>query len=64
MVKKDNYRIKVKSGRNLIEIEGDKKFVNSVFQDIKEIFPKGSFLSFPIQGKKLSHFHGFKAILL
>ena len=41
MVKKDNYRIKVKNGRNVIEIEGDKKFVNDVFQEIRKIFPEG-----------------------
>lgn len=40
MAKKDNYRIKVKNGRNLIEVEGDKAFVNDVFQEIKKIFPK------------------------
>ena len=32
----------MKNGRNLIEIEGDKVFVNEVFQQIKKIFPKGS----------------------
>ncbi|RLF58340.1 MAG: hypothetical protein DRN37_05150 [Thermoplasmata archaeon] len=36
----EKYRIKVKSGRNLIEIEGDKAFVDEVFKDIRKIFPK------------------------
>lgn len=35
------YRIKVKNGRNLIEIEGDKEFVNRAFDEIKDIFSEG-----------------------
>ena len=38
------YRVKVKSGRNYIEIQGDKKFTEDVFKQITVIFPK--------QGKK------------
>ena len=42
MTKKGLHRIKVKSGRNLIEIEGDRDFAEDVFERIKEIFPRHS----------------------
>ena len=37
---KESYKIKVRNGRNLIEIEGDKTFVDEVFKEVKNIFPK------------------------
>ncbi len=40
MGKSDLYKVKVKSGRNFIEIQGDKKFTEGMFSQIAEIFPK------------------------
>ena len=40
METKELYKIKVRNGRNLIEIEGDKAFVDDVFKEVKAIFPK------------------------
>ena len=40
MESKGLYKIKVRNGRNLIEIEGDKEFVDDVFKEVKIIFPK------------------------
>lgn len=40
METKELYKIKVRNGRNLIEIEGDKEFVDDVFKEVKTIFPK------------------------
>jgi hypothetical protein len=40
MAKSELHKIKVKSGRNLIEVQGDRDFTEKVFDRIKEIFPK------------------------
>jgi hypothetical protein len=40
MNSKELYKIKVRNGRNLIEIEGDKSFVDGVFQEVKTLFPR------------------------
>lgn len=42
MGKSDLYRVKVKNGRNFVEIQGDKAFTEKMFKSISEVFPKAA----------------------